>query len=91
MSVGEIIKKHCPVCKEEKDFMRVVEAHEETESFTSMTVIGALLRQWVQTTKHPTAYCSFCGIVVYVGPSAEEVERTFKKSQAERTKCRLLR
>lgn len=82
--MGEIIKRFCPVCKEEREFRRVIEAHKETEPFTMHTPMGSPLRTWIQTTEHPTAYCSVCSIVVYVGPDAEKIERQFNKREEKK-------
>ncbi len=39
----------CHVCNiEGKEFVRVIEAHEETEPFTMNTPIGSPIRSWVQ-------------------------------------------
>lgn len=75
------IKRHCPVCKDERDFVRVVEAHVATEPLTMHTPLGTKLRQWVSKTVLPVAYCPDCGIVVHVGPSGEEVARDFEERQ----------
>lgn len=77
----ERMKKYCPICKEEKEFIRIVEAHIATEPFTSHTSIGRRLPQWVEKTVQPTAYCSNCKAVLYVGPSPDEVEKTFRKQE----------
>ncbi len=71
--MAEKIKTFCPTCKEEKEFVRVVETHIETERFTSHTIIGQPLARWSQKTEFPLAYCSSCKTVLYVGPSPEEV------------------
>lgn len=76
----------CPVCKEGKEFVRVIEAHEETEPFTMNTPIGSPIRSWVQKTEHPIAYCPTCKIVVFVGPSAEEIQRIFEAKKTAREK-----
>jgi len=79
----EVIKKQCPICREEREFIHIVEAHREMEPFTMHTPIGSPLRTWVQSTSHPTAYCPVCSIVIYIGPSAEELIQEFKEEQEE--------
>jgi len=73
----KIITMYCPVCKEEKNFCRVVETHREETPFTIFTPIDTL-HTWIQETQHPTAYCPICRIVLYVGLLAEKVKQEFK-------------
>jgi len=75
---------YCPVCKEERKFVRVVETHEEQERFTMHTPIGVSLPTWVEETELPIAYCSVCKIVIHIGPSAEEVKKDFETRERKR-------
>ena len=80
------IVRFCPLCQKKRNFLRVVEAHLIGEPFTSSTLIGGPSHSWIQRTAHPTAYCPVCHIVLFVGPSADEVERNFKEEEEKKRK-----
>lgn len=61
------LNKYCPSCKREREFVRIVEAHRETEPITIHTVVNAPLRSWIEERPLPIAYCSACNTVIYVG------------------------
>jgi len=77
----EEIVKYCPVCKTEKKFLKIVEAH-ITYPMPAIPVIGSPAPPpYVVTTEHPTAYCSECRVVIFIGPSDEDVERDFERKK----------
>ncbi len=83
----EEMKKYCPVCKQGKNFIRVVEAHirkEKPSQQNNPIGIPINLSQWVEKTELPMAYCIECNVVLYVGPSLEEVEKTCENQKKQK-------
>jgi len=60
----------CPCCETKRVFIRVIEAHSEIDPSQRD---GEPLRKSLVATELPLAYCQKCKVVVYVGPSPEEV------------------
>ena len=83
MENNKALRMHCPNCKKEMDFVRVVEAHVQKAPFTMNTPIGSRIHRRVEETSLPLAYCPDpkCKTVLYVGPSAEEVRDKFDEEQ----------
>lgn len=73
----DILKKHCPVCKEAQEFVRVVAFHREDPDPRDVPdgPSGPFsMKPHFTRTEQPLAYCSQCKTVIYVGgvPSLEK-------------------
>ncbi len=80
----------CPVCKEEREFIGIVEVHTETTPLPWNAPIGpasrGMSRTYLQETKLPLAYCSECKVVIFVGPTPEEKKEEFERRKSKTPK-----
>ena len=77
----ETVRKICPFCKEERDFIPVIAAWVEEAPFTMDTPIGSHINRWVEEMRLPLGRCPECNCVVFIGPSPKEVARNFKEEE----------
>lgn len=85
----EIFERDCPICKELRIFVRVVEAHIAVDE---PVMDGVPLNRYVSETELPLARCPVCSIVVYVGPSPEELREELQeqKEARQRGECEVM-
>jgi hypothetical protein len=77
----EIMKKFCPVCKAEREFIRVIAASIENGE---PILDGVPVRRYIKETKLPMAYCADCKIVLYVGPSVELLQEELDEEEEDK-------